>query len=260
MMRAYLLFSCTSLRLTFSLKIQELPATSSALSKNSSHTVWTRYFSDVEGVSEVSGGRRRRRRRRRRDEPETYIHNIHWTAFNSYYDIGYTVGVKVIFNNGPITTTTSQCGAGCGTPYLVVQNTNAGGGEGRGPHHLVLQQTLSTPNTITFQLVVPADSDNLEDEDVLHVAGNAIDLNSGSILDANGVAADIEQDHSEIATSKTIRQIKCTEQGTGSISTRIPCLCADTSTNDYDAAATCSSSSNICANAGTCSAPTPPTR
>jgi len=206
--------------------------------------VWARYFNDVEDRAEVGLKGGRRRRRRREADPAVITHMV-WTVFEATYDRGFTMGVKVTFDEGPITLSVAQGGMGCGTPYLVVQNSNAGesswstvttpeglSATGRGPYHLSPDVTKSTLSSLTFVLEVPASSENLAIDDELRVVGNAIELNSGQIL-SGGDDVDTDNAVSILTTRKLVSDVLCLhDTGTsGSESSLLPCQCVHTGTS-----------------------------
>jgi len=102
------------------------------------------------------------------------ITDIDWNITAADKSDGYTMDITARFNEAVEVNSTG------GTPYLAVQNSNAGSGSGRGPHNLAYSSGTGT-HELTFQLAIAAANAATNADDVLSVAANAMNLNSGLI-------------------------------------------------------------------------------
>ena len=104
------------------------------------------------------------------------ITEIEWITTSAQADVsvGYNLSVRVRFNEAVDVTS---------TPYVAVQNNNAGAGSGRGPYNLQYASGTGS-NELVFTSVVSAASAATAADDVLSIGANAMNLDGGTIKDA----------------------------------------------------------------------------
>ena len=96
---------------------------------------------------------------------------------------GGNIDVQVVFNE-KVTVDTSG-----GTPTLAITNDQAGGGTAASIS--ASYQSGSSTNKLTFRATIGAAAGDVADTDVLTVADQTIALNSGTIVDADAVNANM---------------------------------------------------------------------
>ena len=103
------------------------------------------------------------------------ITEIEWITTSAQADVsaGYNLSVRVRFNEAVDVTS---------TPYVAVQNNNAGSGSGRGPYNLQYASGTGS-NELVFTSVVSAASAATAANDVLSIGANAMNLDGGTVKD-----------------------------------------------------------------------------
>ena len=103
------------------------------------------------------------------------ITEIEWITTSAQADVsaGYNLSVRVRFNEAVDVTS---------TPYVAVQNNNAGTGTGRGPYNLQYASGTGT-NELVFTSVISAASAATAENDVLSIGANAMNLDGGTVKD-----------------------------------------------------------------------------
>ena len=107
------------------------------------------------------------------------ITEIEWITTTADVSAGYLMSVRVRFNEAVDITS---------TPYVAVQNNNAGSGSGRGPYNLQYASGTGT-NEIVFTSTVDAASAATAADDVLSIGANAMNLDGGTVKDAGTTTA-----------------------------------------------------------------------
>ena len=158
------------------------------------------------------------------------ITDIDWNITAADKSAGYTMDITARFNEAVEINTIA------GTPYLAVQNSNAGSGSGRGPHNLAYSSGTGT-HEITFQLAIAAANAATNADDVLSVAANAMNLNSGLI--------------SEISTEHVLLESGSTDSGDADSEFLLEETMGDYLNQENNTAATITSSTAIGTAAGT---------
>ena len=100
------------------------------------------------------------------------ILTIDWNSTTADKSDGFTLGVTVRWNEAVEVNTTG------GTPYVSATNSNAGSGSGRGPHLLAYASGSGT-HELVFELAIAAANAATNADDVISIAANAMNLNSG---------------------------------------------------------------------------------
>ena len=101
------------------------------------------------------------------------ITEIEWITTTADVSAGYNMSVRVRFNEEVAVTS---------TPYVAVQNNNAGAGSGRGPYNLQYASGTGT-NELVFTSVIDAASAATAANDVLSIGANAMNLDGGTVKD-----------------------------------------------------------------------------
>ena len=101
------------------------------------------------------------------------ITEIEWITTTADVSAGYNMSVRVRFNEEVAVTS---------TPYVAVQNNNAGAGSGRGPYNLQYASGTGT-NELVFTSVIAAASAATAANDVLSIGANAMNLDGGTVKD-----------------------------------------------------------------------------
>jgi len=103
------------------------------------------------------------------------ITEIEWITTSAQASVaaGYNLSVRVRFNEAVDVTS---------TPYVAVQNNNAGAGSGRGPYNLQYASGTGT-NELVFTSVVSAGSAATAEDDVLSIGADAMNLDGGTVKD-----------------------------------------------------------------------------
>ena len=103
------------------------------------------------------------------------ITEIEWITTSAQADVsaGYNLSVRVRFNEAVDVTS---------TPYVAVQNNNAGSGSGRGPYNLQYASGTGS-NELVFTSVISAASAATAANDVLSIGANAMNLDGGTVKD-----------------------------------------------------------------------------
>ena len=99
------------------------------------------------------------------------ITEIEWITTTADVSAGYNMSVRVRFNEEVAVTS---------TPYVAVQNNNAGAGSGRGPYNLQYASGTGT-NELVFTSVIAAASAATAANDVLSIGANAMNLDGGTV-------------------------------------------------------------------------------
>ena len=105
------------------------------------------------------------------------ITEIEWITTAADKSAGFSLSVRARFNEAV------DVNVSGGTPYLAVTNGNQGSGSGRGPHNLPYASGTGT-NELVFTLAIAAANAATNAGDILAIAANAMNLNSGTIKDA----------------------------------------------------------------------------